>query len=101
MAKKRANGEGSLRQLENGSWSCQIMVGFKPDGLIIYYSKRDEYYYMRFSELRRFWERAQKSDGRKSFRREELEERYYLPPMKGIMLPILKMLQQDLDEREE
>ena len=32
MAKKRANGEGSLRQLENGSWSCQIMVGFKPDG---------------------------------------------------------------------
>ena len=32
MAKRRANGEGSLRQLENGSWCCQIMVGFKPDG---------------------------------------------------------------------
>ena len=32
LAKRRANGEGSLRQLENGSWSCQIMVGFKPDG---------------------------------------------------------------------
>ena len=32
MAKKRANGEGSLRQLENGTWTCQVMVGYKPDG---------------------------------------------------------------------
>ena len=32
MAKRRANGEGSLRRLENGSWSCQVMVGHKPDG---------------------------------------------------------------------
>ena len=29
---KRMNGEGSLRQLENGSWMCQLMVGHKPDG---------------------------------------------------------------------
>ena len=32
MAKRRANGEGSLRQLENGTWTCQIMVGRKADG---------------------------------------------------------------------
>ena len=32
MARKRANGEGSLCQLENGSWMCQLMVGYKPDG---------------------------------------------------------------------
>ena len=32
MAKRRANGEGSLRQLENGRWTCQVMVGYKPDG---------------------------------------------------------------------
>lgn len=32
MAKRRANGEGSLRQLENGTWMCQIMVGYKSDG---------------------------------------------------------------------
>ena len=32
MAKKRANGEGSLRQLESGRWTCQVMVGYKPDG---------------------------------------------------------------------
>ena len=32
MAKKRANGEGSLRQLENGRWTCQVMVGYRPNG---------------------------------------------------------------------
>lgn len=32
MAKRRANGEGSLRRKENGSWEIQIMDGFKPDG---------------------------------------------------------------------
>ena len=32
MAKKRANGEGSLRRKENGQWEAQIMVGYHPDG---------------------------------------------------------------------
>ena len=32
MAKKRANGEGSLRRKENGHWEVQIMVGYRPDG---------------------------------------------------------------------
>lgn len=32
MAKKRANGEGSLRQRPNGTWELCIMVGFQADG---------------------------------------------------------------------
>lgn len=32
MAKKRANGEGSLRQRSNGTWELTIMDGFQPDG---------------------------------------------------------------------
>lgn len=33
MAKrKRENGSGTLIQKDNGSWQCQIMVGYKPDG---------------------------------------------------------------------
>ena len=32
MAKRRANGEGSVRRKKNGRWEIQIMVGFKPDG---------------------------------------------------------------------
>ncbi|MCL2030341.1 MAG: site-specific integrase [Oscillospiraceae bacterium] len=29
---RRANGEGSVRQLKNGSWEARIMCGFRPDG---------------------------------------------------------------------
>lgn len=32
MAKKRANGEGTLRQRSNGIWEMVIMDGFQPDG---------------------------------------------------------------------
>ena len=32
MAKRRANGEGSLYQTKDGKWNCQLMVGYKPDG---------------------------------------------------------------------
>ena len=32
MAKKRANGEGTLFQREDGIWICQIMIGYKSDG---------------------------------------------------------------------
>ena len=32
MAKKRSHGEGSLRQLPNGHWECQVMIGYKPNG---------------------------------------------------------------------
>lgn len=32
MAKRRANGEGSIRRKRNGRWEVQIMDGYKPDG---------------------------------------------------------------------
>ena len=32
MAKRRSNGEGSIRQRSNGSWQASIMVGYHPDG---------------------------------------------------------------------
>lgn len=32
MAKKRANGEGSLRRKKNGTWEAQIMIGYRADG---------------------------------------------------------------------
>ena len=32
MAKKRANGEGSIHRLPSGSWQVQVMVGYQPDG---------------------------------------------------------------------
>ena len=32
MAKRRSNGEGSLRQRKDGLWELTIMDGFQPDG---------------------------------------------------------------------
>ena len=32
MAKKRTNGEGTIRQRETGLWECTIMDGFQPNG---------------------------------------------------------------------
>ena len=44
--------------------------------VLIYYSSKNILYYMRFEELYRFWMRAQ-NGGRKSFRFEELDERFF------------------------
>lgn len=75
----------------------------KQDGiafLVIYYSGRNELYYMTFRELIIFWERAQNS-GRKSIRIEELNPDYFMKLKQGIYVPYLDYLQKDLDEREK
>ena len=54
--------------------------------LIIYYSERNELYYMRFQELLRFWERAE-TGGRKSIRYEELDARFFMKVDHGYQVP--------------
>ena len=66
---------------------------------LIYYTKRDIFYYLPYEMLRYFWERAQ-NGGRKSFRFDELNPAYILPRKQGVLIPYLDMLQQDLDDRE-
>ena len=36
MAKRRANGEGSIRKKQNGLWEGRIVVGHKENGLPLY-----------------------------------------------------------------
>ena len=67
--------------------------------LVIYYSARNELYYMPFVEIKRFWQRA-KEGGRKSFRYEELNPAYFMELKNGVYIPYLDMLQKDLDMRE-
>ena len=67
--------------------------------LIIYYSKRNELYYMPFQELKMFWNRAQ-DGGRKSIRYEELNTNYFMQLKNGCYVPFLEMLQKDLEERD-
>lgn len=67
--------------------------------LIIYYSTRNQLYYMRFEEIKRFWERAQ-SGGRKSFRFEELDPEYFMSWKNSCYVPYLDYIQKDLDTRD-
>ena len=66
---------------------------------LISFTGRDEFYYLRFWELLRFWERA-KEGGRKSFRYEELDPAFFLPKIPGVLVPYLDGMQKDLECRD-
>jgi len=68
--------------------------------ILIYFSKRDVYYYMRDTELERFWKRAE-DGGRKSFRFDELDEAFFFRSTNGYHIPYLDMINKDLALREE
>ena len=68
--------------------------------LIIYFSDADIYYYVPFKDVLFFWERA-KNGGRKSFRREELDQSYRIRFTNQIYIHYLEMLSKDLESREE
>lgn len=80
----------------------QFMKEFDEQGgvafLLIFYSHRDEFYYMRLEELLEFWERSL-SGGRKSIRYEELDERFFFHMHGGLMVPYLDPMQLDLELR--
>lgn len=80
-----------------------FMQNFEKQGgvsfLIIYYSTRNELYYMRFDEIRKFWERA-KNGGRKSIRIEELSPEFFMELRNACYVPYLDALQKDLNLRD-
>lgn len=67
--------------------------------LILFYSTRNELFYLPYAHMRSFWNRAQQG-GRKSFRYEELDQDYYIQPKNGILVPYLEPLQLDLNTRD-
>ena len=67
--------------------------------LLILYTGRTELYYMRFQELKRFWERMEKG-GRKSIRYKEIYPEFFFTLKSGCMVPYLDEIQKDLDKRE-
>ena len=66
--------------------------------LVIFYSQRNQFYYLRYEKLMEFWNRA-KEGGRKSFRYEELEPEFFFSSHGGILVPYLDMMQKDLERR--
>ena len=79
-----------MRQFEEQDGIAFILISF---------THRDEFYYLRFADLMQFWNRA-KEGGRKSFRYDELNPNYFLPNVSGVLVPYLNMLQQDLADRD-
>lgn len=81
----------------------QFMELFEKQGgisfLIIFYTHKNEIYYMPYDHMRKFWDRA-KAGGRKSFRFEELDHSYLLHQNHGVLVPYLDALQKDLDRRD-
>ena len=81
-----------------------FMEAFEKQGgiafFLIFFSHRNEFYYLPYAHLRYFWDRAREG-GRRSFRHDELNPEYFLPRKQGILVPYLDMLQKDLEEREE
>lgn len=67
--------------------------------LLIYYSTRNELYYMRFQELLRFWERSE-AGGRRSIRYEELDVRFFMKVGNGYQVPYLDAINLDLEIRD-
>ncbi len=68
--------------------------------LLIYFKKREIYYYLTFERLLEFWERANHG-GRKSFRYDELEHDYQIPIQQGVCVHYLELLKRDLERREQ
>ncbi len=82
----------------------EFMRAFEKQGgisfFLIYFSTRNELYYMTFEEILKFCERAE-AGGRKSFRYEELREEFFMPLKNGFFVPYLDALQKDLELRED
>ncbi|MBQ6551210.1 MAG: Holliday junction resolvase RecU [Lachnospiraceae bacterium] len=74
----------------------------KQDGvafLLIYYTVRDEVYYVPLRDLMVFWNR-EKQGGRKSFTFEEIDHNYRVQIKNGVYVQYLEALQLDLVSRD-
>ena len=67
--------------------------------LLIYFSKLDVIYYMRFDELDKFYTRMT-SGGRKSIRFDELDENYKFPAKNSAQINYLEFVNKELDSED-
>ena len=81
----------------------QFMKEFEEQGgisfIILYWKSENEIVYLPFEKLYEFWKRME-AGGRKSFRRDELDEEFYLTGKNGFLVPYLDGIQKDLQLRD-
>ena len=66
--------------------------------LILYFSHRDEVYYLTFRQMYRFWQRGIQG-GPKHFKYQELEPQWFLERKGNVLVPFLDGIQRDLEYR--
>ncbi|MCI5648685.1 MAG: Holliday junction resolvase RecU [Fusicatenibacter sp.] len=81
-----------------------FMQDFEKQGgisfLLLYFTGRDIFYYLRFETVMKFWERA-RMGGPKHFSFDELDKAFILPGTgSGFLVPYLEGLQKDLNVRD-
>jgi len=80
-----------------------FMQNFEKQGgisfFLLSFSDKNTFYYLRLEELMIYWNRS-KDGGRKSFRYDELDERFFMPMSSGFFIPYLDMLQKDINLRD-
>lgn len=73
----------------------------KQDGIafvLLYYTHRDEKYYIPYKDIKKFVERAAGS-GLKHFKYDEIDKTYLIGRKGGVLVHYLEQLQKDLDAR--
>ena len=82
----------------------RFMKEFEEQGgiafIILFYTKRNEMYYMPFSDVLIFWERMQRG-GRKSFTYDEVEKNYRIFSKGEYLCHYLEALSKDLESRHD
>ncbi len=99
-AKECATDNFSLQNLHEHQY--RFMEDFEKQGgiafILIYYSKRDERYYIPFVDIKRFVMRAA-NGGLKHFKYGEINHDYIIRSKGGVLVHYLEQLQKDLDTR--
>ena len=67
--------------------------------LILFFTARNEFYYLKYSRIQEFFTRAQQG-GRKRFSHDELDPDYILCNKNGFLVPYLDGLQKDILSRD-
>ena len=82
----------------------EFMKEFEKQGgisfFILYFSQKDELYYIPLRQVEVFWNRA-RDGGRKSFTYDEVDKTYRIGQKGGVFVHYLEALKRDLEEREE
>ncbi len=82
----------------------RFMEEFEEQGgvafVLIYFTERNDMYYLRFKELREYYERIERDGHAKNFKYNELEDDYFLKPRGPAIVNYLEGLSLDLSERE-